>query len=264
MLLAAVMLATAAGPANAAPAEPELQRLLDARRDRGSSEWVVRQLEARRAQGHDDAATVAALLRARYFLATAWLRREDEDAAERVLTRAVDDGVRWLAAHAGRRWPDYDALDGAWSQIDAASRGVFYWTTLSYGAAIPYRSIFSRMGAAKRFRRGLERLVALDRDFFHGGPDRVLAEFLHKAPGIAGGDDDRAKEHARRALAQHPRYIENTIVHAIVVLRPERGDAAYRAALHKALQMPVDALPDCVPEQRAARRRAQRLLEELD
>jgi hypothetical protein len=261
-----VALAYLHAPVRAFGDEPDketIQALLDERGDRSKAEWSARELARLHDAGQRDAQTVAALVRARYFLATRWLPSEDEDAAEETLEEAVEAGLVWLGSAVGTEFDDFEELDDERARVRAEHVPVYYWTTIAHGSLIPYASVFSQLGSAREFRRSLERLVELDAAHFHGGPHRVLAEFLLQAPGVVGGDDDDAKEHARKALELGPAYVENHIVHAIVVTREDTGDEAYRLELEKAAKLPIDTLPGCLPEQRAARARAERLLREL-
>ncbi|GIW73425.1 MAG: hypothetical protein KatS3mg102_2967 [Planctomycetota bacterium] len=258
LVLAAVLGAVAARGDEplAAGAEP-VAAALAARGDRAAASAAVAALARRVAAGEEGAR--AALVRARYFLAAQFLP-EGEAAAE--LETAVQEGLAGLGRALGQPLEGFDALDEARARLGREQVPLAYWTALAYGAWIPHLSVFSRLGAARRFRRVLERLVELDGGYFYAGPHRVLAEFLAQAPGIAGGDEQAARDHALRAVELAPGYIENHVVYAAVHHR-ERDPEAYREALRRAAAMPVDgvAAPD-VPEQRAARARARRLLEQ--
>jgi hypothetical protein len=153
--------------------------------------------------------------------------------------------------------PDGDALDGVRGKIGKAATALFYETASCYGLTIPSRSLLSQAGAAKRFKRLLERAVELDPTVKEGGPRRSLAMYLLTAPGIMGGDDAEARTHAEAALKINPRYSDNVYLHALVVLCPDKKTRAECVeALRQAAALPDDAVPGLVPEQRLYKKKA--------
>jgi hypothetical protein len=203
------------------------------------------------------------LVRARYFLATFRLPDDSEEQRE-AYARALADGLRGL----GRAWRKNDAAFGDAADLEDAAGaansetiGVFYWTVLSYGNTISTMSVFRRPGAAKRFKRLVERALAIDERFFEGGPHRVLADYLAKAPGIMGGDAGEARAHAEAAVRLGPQYAENYVVRARDAWKPAGDRARYEADLRFAMALADEAAgADATPEQREAKEAAKRLL----
>ncbi len=77
----------------------------------------------------------------------------------------------------------------------------------------------------------LETLIAEAPDIDRGGPDRVLALVLLRAPGwpTGPGDPEAALDHARSAVARFPEYPPNRAVLAEALADNERPDEARRA-----------------------------------
>ncbi len=177
--------------------------------------------------------------------------------------RCVADGVQGLARHGaagGLPVRDIEDVDRLRDRIEKSAVGILFWTTLCYGNTIPGFSLFRQASGARRFHRLLQRCLSLDETYFQGGPHRTLADFLHQAPGIMGGDDDLAARHADAAVRLFPRWAENRLCRARNVWLPRRDRDRYRQDLEAALESPDDAYPDGEPEQRAAREEARRLL----
>jgi len=187
---------------------------------------------------------------------------EGSDARAKAYERGLAAGLsglsRFGAAGGGvLALPDAEALDAVRHEIGKPAAALFYETVCCYGLTIPSRALLSRAGAAKRFKRLLERAVDLDASVKQGGPHRSLAFFLLTAPGFLGGDETKAKQHADAALATNPRYSDNLYLHALVVpCRDRKTKAECLDELRQAAAVPDDAVPDLVPEQRAYKQKA--------
>jgi hypothetical protein len=198
------------------------------------------------------------LVRLRFFEADSHPDRSDAKAAGYRL--CVADGLRGLSrlgAPDGTvlELPDVAALHDARNKIGVEAAGLFFATTVCYGSSLLTLSIFDQAPAAKRFKRLLERAVALDATVLYGGPRRSLALYLLKAPGIMGGDDKEARRQAEAAYQVNSRYAYNVMVRAVVVHCPARSPAC-ETELRAATELPEDAVPELVPEQRRAQRLA--------
>jgi hypothetical protein len=179
---------------------------------------------------------------------------KDADARQ----RWIDRGLKAAAAALGVK-DVHDALPRIAKQHVEA----LYWHNALYGRSIQLASIFSQAGMAKRFRLTCERLVALDGAIVHGGPFRMIGNFHAEAPGLMGGDNDKAIQELDRAVALAPDYYENRVIRARWLHAEIRKDrAAFRADLDYVLKGKDDVLPDVVPEQRRAKAAARKLLAE--
>jgi len=243
-------------------ADEDLDRLWSQRSAPGGVERALAGLEA--AVQKDSASPTAheRLVRLRFFHADRLL---PEHSPERMPTwrQCVADGVLGLARHGaqgGLPIRDIEDVDRLRDRIERPAVGILFWTTLCYGNTIPGFSIFRQAAGARRFHRLLLRCLALDETYFQAGPHRTLADFLHQAPGVMGGDDDLSARHAEAAVRLFPRWAENRLCRARNVWLPRRNLEACRRDLEAALEAPDDAFPDGVPEQQAAREEARRML----
>ena len=137
-------------------------------------------------------------------------------------------------------------------------------------AAYWYCSNLSRFSQSKGFRTKLfykdrvagamHRIRELDAPFQQGGADRVLGAIYATLPRMAGKDLERSEQHFRAAQALGPTYLGNYLLEA-ELLAVQRGERQrYIELLQAVLAAPPGDDPDTAPENRAAKRAAQRLL----
>jgi hypothetical protein len=202
------------------------------------------------------------LCRMRFFRASERLPAGSKE-MYREYERAVADGLRGvnrLAKQGGSAFADAGDLDDGLASVPNPAVGILYWTALSYGSTIEDMSVFRQPGAAKRFKRLVERCLALDETYFHAGPHRALAGFLAQAPGIMGGDKELAKTHADAAVRLAPKYADNYVQRAENAWLPAKDRTKYEADMDAALALSDDAAgAESVPEQKAAKGHARDL-----
>lgn len=240
--------------------EPPALGSLAERTDPEATARVVERLDAQRRAHPEDLRWVEALLRARKFWADG---TPDEARSIAIHRRNVEDGLAALSDRMHRRLESFDDLADAAPRITDPLVGVAYWTTLSFGRTIPGRPILARPGAARDFRRVLERLVEVDRGYFHGGPLRALAMYDVSAPALMGGDRERAIRHALDAMRLAPGFAPNRVVLAQVALSQDLHDRRVVGLLEGALEPSAGIPPDAEPEHHRAQERAGAILEEL-
>jgi tetratricopeptide (TPR) repeat protein len=112
-----------------------------------------------------------------------------------------------------------------------------------------------------RIRQELERTIAIDPKFEEGSAEAALGQWYAKVPGLFGGDDAKAEEHLRRALAINPQSRTALVSLADLLIHKGRKDEA-RAMLERAIKLPID--PQWAPEDRETDAAAAALLKTLD
>ena len=254
----AVALLASAG----ARADPELEDAWARRAEPGGLDRAIAAGEAALRAGDADARTFERLVRMRFFRAKE--RLSGDPAAQLAeYRRCVANGLRGLERHGdpggAMTLEGVEELDEARERIGLPAIGILYWTALCYGPTIRDASLFKQPGAAKRFRRLVERSLKLDERYFFAGPHRVLAGYLHEAPGIVGGDDDEARSHAEAAMRLYPHYPENPLCRAENVWRPAGDRDHWLSDVDASLSAAEAASPDAAPEHHAAVESARRL-----
>jgi tetratricopeptide (TPR) repeat protein len=127
----------------------------------------------------------------------------------------------------GRRQPTLVACD--------------YWIAIAIGLQAREVPPTAESGL-KRMVEALERAIKKDPSYERGGPHRVLALVLLRAPGwpLGPGDADAGLEHARAAVAIAPDYAPNVLALA-EALADVKGRAGAKDAYEKALTLADDA-----------------------
>lgn len=156
--------------------------------------------------------------------AKAWLVDHTTD----LPTREADAVSAVQAAQwCGRRRPDSPACD--------------FWLAIAVG--LQAREVRPTAEAGmKRMVEALERAIAKDPGYERGGPHRVLALVLLRAPGwpLGPGDADAGLEHAKAAVAIAPGYAPNVLAEAEAHADLRAWDLA-RASYEKARALAVAA-----------------------
>jgi hypothetical protein len=120
------------------------------------------------------------------------------------------------------------------------------------------------MNTYKRAHRVMGAAEKLDPDYFYGGPDRYFASFLAGAPGIAGGDMEGARARFDASLRRAPSFFETRILIAELLAVKTHDKALYVSSLRYVIDTPADVLPDIVPEQLKAKKKAEAEIEKAD
>ena len=179
--------------------------------------------------------------------ADAWARRPDleavRDAEALALQAAQDDGSGidpLVAAARAKAWladKETDAKlrdEAAVSCVQTAqwctkrepgSAACDYW--LAIGLGLQAREVPSTAeDGVKKMVAALERAIERDPTYDHGGPERILAIVLVRAPGwpIGPGDLDAALDHATKAVGAEPDYPPNAL--ALAEAQAARNDRA--------------------------------------
>ena len=65
--------------------------------------------------------------------------------------------------------------------------------------------------------------MALDENYFFAGPHRYFGAMYGLAPGFAGGDMDKSREHFEKAIALAPNYLGSRVLYLEVWAQKGRG-----------------------------------------
>jgi len=135
-----------------------------------------------------------------------------------------------------------------------------FWLGANYGGAAEHSTI-QGLATVNDIRTEMETVLRLDEGYQNGSAYMVLGLVDLNAPGIAGGDPQRAVTEMEKGL----RFGEpNAFLHlhlAEAYKKVGRNDDA-RRELKKILSMPPD--PNYLPEYKEASAAAQKLLDQID
>ena len=200
-----------------------------------------------------------------------YLFLEDEEPARAaaLYRRAAAYGLRLLARKPALRGLEDlppDALEAALSTTGPGDVRGLYWTATAWaGWANADKSDPAALAVVPKAVRMMERVLALDPGFEHGGPDLFFAVYFAARPRIAGGDPSRALKHFEAALAREGRrYLQAQYLmmrHYAVGNLDE--DLFRRLGAELAAAAP-GSLPDGRLANEVARRKAAALMEKTD
>jgi tetratricopeptide (TPR) repeat protein len=212
----------------------------------------------------DDARSWLMLARAHYFLGDGFL--DLEHAPNDEVTRNFEDGAACADRGLRALSPTYESRRQGGMEVDEAAAGLgieavpfVYWWGLN---AIRWADRAGWTAAARIYKHVLAVMAiveALDPGYDHAGAERYLGAFYSAAPGLAGGDTDKGKKYLDRALEREPHDLSTWIVVAERYAAKIKDQELYDRARTTVLETPSETLPDAVPEQEIAKKKARRL-----
>ncbi|MCE5245107.1 MAG: TRAP transporter TatT component family protein, partial [Desulfobacteraceae bacterium] len=141
-----------------------------------------------------------------------------------------------------------------------------FWTTTAWAGWIAASTgSVESMADLPALEATMERILALDETFYHGGPHLLQAVYLAAKPNIMGGDLARAKRHFDRAFALgSDRLLMAKVYFAQYYARGMKDRALYERTLRDVLAAPVDAVPELTLANTIAREKARKLLDRTE
>lgn len=209
------------------------------------------------------------LARAHYFHVDAFVSHETGDGvAEKrlaIYTSGADWGEKALLAadpaFAETMRNGGDFIE-AMSKIEKPAVPAAYWYCTNLGRFAREKGLRAKLFYKDRVAAAMKRLQAIAPEFFYAAADRYLGAFYSALPGIAGKDLGKSAKHFDAAIAAAPEYLGNLVVKAEFLAVEEDDEDMYKALLKKALEGPDGDDPNIAPENRAAKRTAEKLLSE--
>jgi hypothetical protein len=246
----------------------EAERMWNERLDPGMLRGAIEAWKRAVALADDDSRSWLMLARAEYFLADGFL--DLEHAANDDVTKAFEDGAAYADRGLRALSREYEKRRHGGLEVDEASDGLgpesvpfIYWWGLNVIRWADRKGWATGAATYKHVQNVMERVEKLAPAFDHAGADRYFGAFYTDAPGLAGGDVAKGKEHLDQALLREPNYLENWVVIAQRYARKTKDGALYQKARQFVLDTPAAAVPDAVPEQEIAKKKARILRPDL-
>lgn len=215
------------------------------------------------ARGGADRATLVWLARASYILgevtATAEVKLAAYEAGMGYGDRALD---AIPAFHA--RFAETKSVEEAVEAVPRDGIDAIYWDAVNVGKWSKAKGMTKALFLKDKVRRMIERVVALDPRWWYGAGNRYLGAYWSALPTISGRDLAKSRAHFDRSLAVEPRYLATHTLIAEYLARGANDRKLYKSELELVLATPEDALPEIAPEQRIERRKARKLLDDID
>jgi tetratricopeptide (TPR) repeat protein len=211
----------------------------------------------------EDAKTLAKLSRAYYFLSDAYLRNGDKKDYLATFERGIAAAERSMAA--GN--PQFKAAVTSGKKVEEAvqasgpeSLEAMYWYASNLGKWARAKGFSTTLGNKDKIRGVMSRVLAVDPNFFHGAADRYFGAFFAVAPGFAGGDMDKSRQHFEKSLQLAPGYVGTKVLMADTWATKKDDRALFEKLLNEVMAAPDDVIPGLEAETRNEKAKAKELL----
>lgn len=156
-----------------------------------------------------------------------------------------------------RRGSDYgEAVRGLGADYVPA----IYWTAVNLGRWSRAKGFTTVLANRRKVQHLVGRVTTLDSAYFHGAPDRYWGAYYSIAPGFAGGDKNKSRQHFEKSLKIAPNYIGTKVTYAETYAVGVQNRELFERLLNEAIATPVTTLPDVEPEQRMEQAKARAFL----
>jgi len=250
MLSAATLLAQ--------PGFDEAKTLWDKRGDKASLQSAI-EAYAKTYQDKPTYELAERLSYAYYFLADAF---EQGDQKAKDYHTGYEWGIKALCFDPGFKQRFVDQKKGMGDAVKGVPKefeGGIFWTATCIGKWGKMQGIFKVLSTSKQARKMVEYLYALDKTYYYGGPARWLGAYYAIAPGIAGGDMEKAAQYYGEALTIAPQYFATKVLMAENYYAKLKDRVNYDKMLDDVINGPAFAIPVVEIEQRVEQAKALRL-----
>lgn len=136
---------------------------------------------------------------------------------------------------------------------------LLYWWAANLSHYLATKPVRQRLDHREAVETALHRILALEPNFFHGGPYRIFGSFYAKTPGV---ELSRSREYFQKAIQANPHYLGTYVLRA----RYYHTKAGNRELFHRDLTTVIQAdptvIPDVMPENLLEQEQARRLLQQ--
>ncbi len=147
-------------------------------------------------------------------------------------------------------------------QID--DQMAIYWTAANLGKWARSQGFATLVKYKGYIAKMMTHCLALDETAFYAGPVRYWGAFYAVAPGFAGGDMTKSKEHFERAKEMNPEYFGTYVLYADAYAEKAQDRALFKSLLEHVINTPSNVLPEMIPEQNIEKAKAKAFLDQID
>lgn len=137
---------------------------------------------------------------------------------------------------------------------------LFWWAT-NMGRYLSTKSVRMRLDYREMGEAVMHRVLALDPDYFYGGPYRFFGALYARLPGV---ELSRSEEYFQKAITAYPDYLGTYVLRA-KFLHTKSGDREkFRADLEYVMNADPAQIPDVMQENLVEQKFARQLLDQED
>lgn len=147
-------------------------------------------------------------------------------------------------------------------EIDEDSLEANFWLAVNSGSYGQEKGIMQSLAMISPIKEAAEKALALDANYFYGGPYRVLGRLYNKAPGFpfSIGNNKKSVEYLEKAVEIGPKFFLNRLFLAETYISDRKKDKA-REQLNWILDAPLNKNHETEDEE--IKRQAEKFLADL-
>jgi len=200
--------------------------------------------------------------------ASAFVEETDKDYATALYTKAKQYALRSLEAR-GLQNPVLKPFEQFEKDVNALGKEdvpYMFWTATCWGGWIRLNlDSIAAVAELPRVEILMKRVLALDEQFYYGGPHLFMGIWFASRPKIAGGDLTKARHHFEKALEfSREKFLMTRVYYAEQYARKTLDKDLFVASLEKVLESTVDNIPELTLLNTVAHKKAKELLEHAD
>lgn len=217
-------------------------------------------------------AAYVSLARAYYFLADGHIRfdAEDVDDVADLMMAAHDKGSlnaeKAMAVYSPefRKAILYEKPMGqAINNLDEGAVDAMYWWSSNIGKWALIKGLDEALSRVDSIKATMDRVMALNPDYFYRAPNRYFGSFYTKLP-FPTGDLPQSKQNFEAAIAGAPNYLATRVLFAELYAVKTDNKALFEEQLNTVLAAPDNADPAIEAENQVEKHKAERLLASID
>ena len=238
---------------------------LDEQKLRGAiAKW-----EAAVAMKGDDYETYQKLARGNYLLADGFLSFDPAKVDEFLATH--EKGMQLAEKGLLAISPDFEKqrrlgakMENAVEVLNKDAVPLLYWYATNLGKWAKFKGIEATLAHKDTIFKTVTRVEQLDPEYFYGGADRYFGGYYAVAPSFAGGDVAKSAQYFEAAVKRAPNYLATHVLIAELLAPKKQDRDLYTRELKLVIDTPVDVIPELVPEHTIEKKKAEKLLKEIE
>ena len=232
----------------------------DKRIERAATEAALAEMVKLDAAGGATVEDYVLAARAYYFYADTHLRfAGEEDAMLESYQKGISMAEKGMVASSDafkERVKAGDRPEDAVDALDMKGQPAMYWYASNLGRWAKQSGFSTLIREKDRIKKIMERVMELDENYFFAGPHRYFGAMYGLAPGFAGGDMDKSREHFEKAISLAPNYLGSRVLYLEVWAQKEEDEDVWREQMDIIDATAEGALDGMTPENHFEKKKA--------
>jgi len=235
------------------------------RYERAQLEKALEAYETLSKANPDNYKYLVALCRGYYFLADG--HSDDNEEKKRLWEKGVTYGERAMATNPSFKdkvLKEEGKVEAALDVLTKNEIEAIYWTAVNMGKWGRLAGIATVLKYKTRIKDMINRVNALDTNFFHGAVNRYWGAYYAVAPSFAGGDLNKSEESFKKSLGQQGDYLGTHVLMAEYLYTKKGDKKAFEDKLNFVIKADPKKIKEVGPENMMEQVKAQKLLKKKD